>query len=440
MSLRGLRAAAVCAGLSLVLLASHGAPVQAGDGFQQSGSLPDGAVYILRRDPGVPTAAVEFWFRAPAAGYDNRYPGIARLAIAAAAASHGAHGTSFAEFVNRIGGALNIQIYPDIVMLGARIPSARAQAAFAGLADALFHTPISDEGLKAAQRDAAIDAAEVQYDSERSLQDRLFAALFVAGPAHYPPTPPSPSAFAKIPAKDIRAFAARTFRQSNAFIALAGNLDVSVLSTVANARVGGQMATPYDSTVASASKQTVQSGQAPAVGLAWAGPPIAQERDATALDFIADYLFDPEHGVVPSQLDAADAGVLADGQFVTLHNPGVLVVTLSGKGAFKAQQGVIDAVRSMQNPMDAGAFGDARRAFMYHILQQIQTPAQRADNFGWYAAEGNAGYAPGDASGAYMRAAESLSPDFVAAVARRYLEHPMIVRVITAPPQNAQPT
>jgi len=200
------------------------------------------------------------------------------------------------------------------------------------------------------------------------------------------------------------------------------------------------MATPYDSTLTSASNQSVQSGQAPAVGLAWAGPPIAQERDATALDFIADYLFDPEHGIVPAQLDAADADVLADGQFVTLHNPGVLVVTLSGKGSFKAQQRVIDAVRSMQDPMDASAFSNARRAFMYHILQQIQTPAQRADNFGWYAAEGNAGYAPGDSSGAYMRAAESLSPDFVAAVARRYLEHPMIVRVIAAPPQSAQPT
>ncbi len=439
MSARRIRAAAVCAALLLPSLYPLAARAQAQTAPQQSGALPGGSLYVLRRDPGVPTAAIELWFRAPAAGYDNRYPGIARLAITAAAATRGLHGTSFAEYVNRIGGTLSIQVYPDIVMVGAHVPSFRVAGLLPALTDALFRAPITDDALKAAQRDAAIDAAEVQYDAERSLQDRLFAALFVAGPAHYPPTPSSASDFTAIPAKDVRDFAARTFRQSNAVIALAGNVDATSLSGIASAQ-SGRMAAPYDSTLARAPKETTQRGTGPAVGFAWAGPPIAQEREATALDFIADYLFDSRHGIVSTQLDRSDADVLADGQFVTLHNPGVLVVTLAGKDAAKAQQRIIDAVTLIQRPMDRATFEEARRAFLYHIFADVQTPAQRADNFGWYAAEGNAAYAPGDASGAYVRAAESLDPDFVAATARKYLEHPAIVRVIATPAHGTQPT
>ena len=46
-----------------------------------------------------------------------------------------------------------------------------------------------------------------------------------------------------------------------------------------------------------------------------------------------------------------------------------------------------------------------------------------ADNFGWYAVEGNAAYAPGanEEDGAYFKAASQLTPEFVAATAEKYL-------------------
>lgn len=91
------------------------------------------------------------------------------------------------------------------------------------------------------------------------------------------------------------------------------------------------------------------------------------------------------------------------------------------------RQNVLDAVSALQKPMDAKTFAAARAAFVYHILSQIQTPLSRADNFGWYAGEGNLPYAPGSDSGAYLRAAESLDPGFIAQAARRFLQHPSVV-------------
>jgi len=81
----------------------------------------------------------------------------------------------------------------------------------------------------------------------------------------------------------------------------------------------------------------------------------------------------------------------------------------------------------------------ARDAFEYHILSDLQTPTERADNFGWYAVEGNLAYAPGvnGDAGAYFTAAKSLTPAFVADVVTRYLSKPPVS--VTLVPQTETP-
>jgi predicted Zn-dependent peptidase len=122
-----------------------------------------------------------------------------------------------------------------------------------------------------------------------------------------------------------------------------------------------------------------------------------------------------------------------NGQFITLHNPGVLLVTVSGSTASSLRSVVTDAVSGMQKPLSANAFNAARMAFEYHILTQTQTPSSRADNYGWYAAEGNLQYAPGDESSQYFQAAQSLDPGYVADVVRKYLQRPAVVQLLTSP-------
>jgi len=388
---------------------------------------PAGASIIVQRDATASTTALELWFRAPSAGYDSQNPGIARLALTALAASRPtSHGTSLAEFVKALGGTLSINAYADLAMVGVSVPSWQGAGAAKHLAAAYFTPSISDDGLKTAVRDCAIAGTESRFDADRLLQDALFAHVFESGPAHYAPTPQSASDFSKIPAQDVKAFAARAFAPANAIVSAAGAIDDAVMAPFDRVSQGSPAQPPLDSALSNRATDVAVDAAVEGLGLAWTGPGITDEKNATAMDFIADYLFDPDHGTLTTTLPAKSQ-VLIDGQFITLHDPGVMLVTVSGSGAADMRQNVLDAVSALQKPMDAKTFAAARAAFVYHILSQIQTPLSRADNFGWYAAEGNLPYAPGSDSGAYLRAAESLDPGFIAQAARRFLQHPSVV-------------
>ena len=129
---------------------------------------------------------------------------------------------------------------------------------------------------------------------------------------------------------------------------------------------------------------TTTAGAVDGVGLAWVGPPIADQKAATALDFVADYLFREQTGVVSRVLDRADSDALVVGQFITLHDPGVMVVTIGGSNEKQTEKRVLEALGALQQPLDAQTFNAAREAFLYHVATDTQTPQERADNLGWY--------------------------------------------------------
>src|SRR5581483_11654725 len=122
------------------------------------------------------TTAIEMWFRIPAAGYDLKTPGIARMALAAVAASRPAGGgSSISEIVTRLGGTLTMEVYPDISMVGVSVPASSAPSVLGALRAAYLNPFISAAGIKAAAQDSAIAAASGSFDSARLLQDALFA-------------------------------------------------------------------------------------------------------------------------------------------------------------------------------------------------------------------------------------------------------------------------
>ena len=224
-------------------------------------------------------------------------------------------------------------------------------------------------------------------------------------------------------------------RFGNAFMTLTGNVDTKWLASVAGTSGSPNAAAdpPFDSTVSTANVDVTQTSQVPGIGFAWIGPPIADPKAATAMDFIADYLFDGDHGTVAAAVRKKQQDAFVNGQFITLHNPGVLLVTVSGSTADALRSAITDAVTAAEQPLPADKFNAARSAFVYHILTQTQTPSSRADNYGWYAAEGNAQYAPGDEMSEYFKAAQSLDPGYVADIVRKYLQHPAIVQLLTSP-------
>jgi predicted Zn-dependent peptidase len=392
---------------------------------QQSGVLPHGGSYVIAPDPTIGAASVELWFRAPAAGYDNTTPGIARLAAVAAAAAPLASGKSLVALVHAAGGTLTINVYPDIVTVGAVVPSDSVRRVVAAMTAAYFAPTIDEASVDKSRRDAAVGSIAQRYMPSQTLHDALFARLFSAGPAHYAPLPTTVAQIAKIPSDQVIAFAKSAFRAPNANLTLAGNVDPASIDAVTDGGTGSADA-PYTSTEAKSPESGDVSAAVEGVGLAWFGPAIADEKAATALDFIADYLFRDETGVISKALPSNKDSYVS-GQFITLHDPGVMLVTIDGGDDKAAKQKVLDALAQLQQPMNPATFAAAREAFLYHLATDTQTPQQQADNLGWYAAEGNPGYAPGDQSGSYERNARALDPAYVAQIVRKYLSNPVVV-------------
>jgi predicted Zn-dependent peptidase len=430
-----LRAALGSAAFLVAILAFVSNPASAAIA-QEQGTLPRGGSYILESDPTVGTAAIGLWFRAPGAGYDNATPGISNLAATAAAVAPLESGNSLYGLVHTVGGQLNIEVYPDIVGIGAIVPAAAARRIVASMTAAYFAPAVNDAAVKIARANAAVLGVQQRYESDSTLHDLLFAQIFVTGPAHFPPLPASVSALTSITPEQVSAFAKRAFRSENAVLTLTGNIDASSITAVTDGAGAGAMDPPFDSTVAQQLKSSTSTGSVDGVGLAWVGPAISDEKAATALDFVADYLFRDETGVVSKALDRANSDALVVGQFITLHDPGVMVVTIGGSHEKQAEERVLGALTALQQPMDQRTFEAAREAFLYHVAADTQTPQERADNFGWYSVEGNPAYAPGISDGTYVHQARALDPQYVAEVVRRYLGTPIVVDLIASTPQK----
>ncbi|MEO9170582.1 MAG: hypothetical protein ABI282_06725, partial [Candidatus Baltobacteraceae bacterium] len=407
----------------------------AADESPQTGSLPHGGSYIIDRDGAIGSAAIDLWFRAPGAGYDNASPGISRLAATAVAVATLESGKSLVTLVRSAGGRITIDAYPDLIGVSAIVPAQSARRVVAAMTSAYFAPSIDDGALKTAQRDMAVLGIQKRFSSDQLLHDALFASIFSQGAAHYAPIPDSVPDLARISLAEVAEFAHRAFRSGNGTLTLTGNIDPASVDAVTAGSPGTPDA-PVDSTLARPpeSHSTI-TGAVSGTGLAWVGPAISDEKSATALDFIADYLFRDESGLVSKALDpSGDSYVSA--QFITLHNPGIMLVTIGGDTA-AVKTRVEDAIAKMQEPLAAAAFAAAREAFLYHIASDTQNPQELADNLGWYASEGNAAYAPGDPTGTYRRMANALDPAFVASVVKRYLATPVLVQLQAAPAKES---
>lgn len=421
-----LAAAFIVSGLALSSLGPARAAAPVPESPVASGTLAGGGHYVISRADSAPVAAIALWYRAPSSGFDAvGVPGLGRLAAATVAGSAPITGTPLGRYINELGGRVAISTYPDSVAISALVPAESAGDVVRAMTVSFFAPVVTADGLKVAQRDVSEEAFFRQFNSEQTIDDALVGSLFSDGPARFPTLGPSADV-SKIALDQVKTFAARAFRPSNAVLVVTGAVDASVVST---AVLGHADAAP-DPEPALAEHPVAQplpvstTGSEPGVGLGWSGPAITDEREATALDFVADYLFHTDTGIVQRAIGPTKATV--SGKFVTYHDPGVLLVTISGGDLLAARKIVDDALTAARKPLDKSAFGAARSAFLYHMLSDIQTPGGMADTLGWYTVEGNQSYAPGagGATGRYFGVAGSLTPAFVAATVNKYLSRP----------------
>jgi predicted Zn-dependent peptidase len=413
-----------------------GSAVSAGAaGAAQNGTLSNGAVYTLRPVGGAAVTTIALWFRTPAASFDvAAQPGLGRVAVAAVAESKPVTSTSLADFIEGIGGQLTIDVSPENIGVATSVPADQAAAAIQALTRAYFAPVLTDAGLVAAKSEET-DAAQVHAFSPGSgIESALYGSLFAAAPSLYS-TFGTPASIEGMGLDQVRAFAERAFRAPNAVVVASGDVDHAILASVIPGRERGEAGDENERPVqvAAAPAPVALTGSTPGFGLAWAGPPISDERAATALDFVADYLFAPGTGLV--QRAAASSGTNIVGTFLTFHNPGVFMVTATGGDITAARNAVDAAVRDLQHPLAPAIFAQAQRAFTYRTLSDVQTPSALAASYGWYTAEGDAAYAPGvdGAKGRYLAALAALTPKFVAATVARYLSRTGATVSVTSP-------
>jgi predicted Zn-dependent peptidase len=394
--------------------------------------MSTGGTVIVRPAQGAPVAAVELWFRAPSTGFGPKPAlGIARLAAQVVAASKPIVGLPLGKAVSDIGGRLAITTYTDSVAVSAVVPATSARDIVKLMTTAFFAPVATEDGFRLAQRDVAQEALISKFDPETAVRDAIFSELFSSAPQHYPALG-GPKDITALVFSDVRAFATRAFRAQNATLVVSGAVDATVASAAVPGRPATDDASPEPPSVpqlGTATDPVVRDFATPSGGYGWAGPAIANQREATAMDFIADYLFRPDDGFVSKQVADKFPDALIVGQFITLHDPGVMFVAFSGKSPEPLQALVQSGFAQMQKPLAGPAFSAALDAFKYHLFSDLQTPTELADNYGWYSVEGSPEYAPGAAgeNGPYFKAANSLTSDFVASVAVKYLGKPPIV-------------
>jgi len=394
------------------------------------GVTPAGMMYSVTPDPAQPAAAVALWYRAPASGF-GAVPaaGLSRVAALTVAASTPITGTPLARLAQELGARLTIEAFPDSVSITVLVsPEHAARIVRAMTAD--YFAPVTDAaGLALAQHDAAEDGLYRSYDAPDAVEDAVESVLFNSGPFH-DGTIALPKAVAALTLDDVRAFAERAFRPANAVLVLTGNVTAATVAEAATRDGALSSAEPLvHQTVAVPGSPSQRTSSVAATGLGWAGPAIDDEVAATSLDFIADALFSPQAGSVQRSLGSLDAKV--SGTYVTYHDPGLFVVTISGPDAQAALPIVRHAIAQAAVPMNPASFAAARAAFAFRLLSDMETPEQLADTFGWYAVEGNLAYAP--AGDRYFHVAAGLTPQVVARAAARFLgPAPAIVTLVPA--------
>lgn len=395
--------------------------------------VPSGLTVVARKAGAAPVVALEVWIRCPSNDYDSSRPGIARLAALALLDEKSATSLSLRDATRIAGGQIAISVYYESTEIAILAPSYAAPALLDKLSATVGHAYVDQAAFDSARTRLAAGQVAATEVVDQQLRDALFAQMFASGPLH-DSTYGNPKALRAMTLQDITRFLGRAYVPASEVVVMVGDQDQNdVMKHVAAFTASGGAQPMPDSQPApqSGAPFGVRSDQATTVGgvgLGWVGPPIEDERAATAMDFLSDYLTHAGDGVLVKTLAGLDSGADFTGQFITLRKPGVFFLTASSQKLDPATlPGTIrDAMQAaIGHQLSKSDFDRARDAYVTHLLRDMQTDEGLADNYGWYFSQGALAYSPSGAdmalSGDYFARVSSLTPDYVYSVAKKYL-------------------
>ncbi|MDQ6781398.1 MAG: insulinase family protein [Candidatus Eremiobacteraeota bacterium] len=419
-------------------------------GAATTSQLSDGLTIVTRSQALFPTVAFQIWIRCPADGYAGAQPGIARLTALALLEQKSGDDT-LRDAVRHAGGQVGVSVYHEGTEIALLAPSYIALALADQLLRAVLHPNVDRVAyLAARQRLAAQQVAALEVP-DQILRDSLFAQMFASGPLHDPTYGTARTLAAFTPA-DVNAFLRQAYVPADEIVVAVGNADgtdferrtraLAPPARMPNAMPGSAVAP------ARAAPLIVEVAQAasPGVALGWVGPPISDERAATAMDFLSDYLTHPDAGIIAQSVRQLAPGAAFAGQFITMRDPGVFFISVTGHNL--DPDAAVATVRTslahaLSSRLSQSDFAQGLQAFQSRLLRDTQTSQQVADNYGWYFMQGAPAYSPSfsqdAAAGAYFDQLKTLTPQYVYDIARRYLSAQPTVVVVPAPAVTPSP-
>lgn len=416
--------------------------------------LQNGLTMVARKAGAAPVIALEVWIRCPSNDYDSSRPGIARLAAMALLDERSATSLSLRDATHIAGGQISVSVYYESTEIAILAPSYAAPALLDKLGATVARAYIDQTAFDSARTRLAAAQAAASEMPDQQLRDTLFAQMFASGPLH-DSTYGDPKSLRDMTLQDVTKFLGRAYvPASEIAVAVGDQAPSEVVPHMSAFSASGVPSQPMPNSVVAkfaGAPFAIHSEQAAVGGVAlgWVGPPISDERAATAMDFLSDYLTHPGDGTLVTTVAAVDSEADFSGQFITLRNPGVFFLTVAGTQFDPATlPGVLrDAVQSaLGHEFSKADFAQARDAYATHLLRDMQTDEGLADNYGWYFAQGALPYSPSATdlalSGDYFSRVSSLTPDYVYSIAKKYLlVNPTIVvlpRSTPSPPGTPQ--
>ncbi len=401
--------------------------------------FPNGLTVVARKAGAAPVVALEVWIRCPSNDYDSSRPGIARLAALALLDEKSATSLSLRDATRIAGGQIAVSVYYESTELAILAPSYAAPALLDKLSATAARPYVDQAAFDSARTRLAAGQVAAGGVVDQQLRDALFTQLFASGPLR-DSTYGSPKSLKDVTLADVTKFLGRAYVPESEIVVVAGDQDPrDVLKHVSPLTSPGAPAQsmPNSQIAPSGAPFAIRSDQSTVNGVAlgWIGPPIEDERAATAMDFLSDYLAHEGDGALVKTIAAVDSAADFNGQFITLRNPGVFYLTVSGQQFDPATlPGIIrSALQSdVGHEFSKTDFARARDAYVAHLLRDMQTDEALADNYGWYYSQGALPYSPSatdvSLSGDYFDKVSSLTPDYVYAIAKKYvLVNPTIV-------------
>jgi len=411
--------------------------------------LSDGLTVVARRATASPAAALEVWIRCPVSGYRAPQPGIGRLA-ALALLEQKVQGVSLRDEARRVGAQVGVSAYHEGTEIALLVPGYVSAPLLDRLIAQALRPRVDQAAFVAARQRLAAQQVASGEEPDQQLREALFAHVFASGPLHES-TYGNARALAGLTLKDVSDFLAHAYVPQHEVVIAVGNIDATdVRESVSRAapQSAASQTIPASALAPPATAPVYLShdtGSVAGVALGWIGPPIQDERAATAMDFLSDYLAHPAAGVISKQIAGLDPTSAFSGQFITLRDPGVFMLAVNGERLDPDAMNLTlrQAIKStLAGPMPSSDFGRAVDAFRTHLLRDMQSPQGIADNYGWYFVQGDSAYSPSSTdaslSGDYFNNVAALTPGYVYDIARRYLSaNPAVVLLPKGPVHTA---